>query len=616
MSSQATNHPRRPRMNVLSPSLSSVVILTAFGVVCFFAGTIYTMQLGFNNCPSDNSKSEGLLTPKIEALAQKRLLELQRALPRCKVSEPQDLELQKAPLSDAHFEGNPIQFPSTMGRYLVGAARTSKVEFFDLVDPGVPMDPANKEDSDVLVLYQRIEALPNRYSEYSEPIPSFEVQEALQNCESLNIILADHSKGRNQCLAIVPQYESYVIQKWLRIPEEKSLGGGIRRGSLLNPDLPLRMVGRGLKSNGFNEFVTPVTKNMRQSWEILSNYFATYDDVLAELKPLVEKVATPKKTVTVMVCNFGQSELLVNFACAAKSREMDLSSILVFATDEETKALAESLGLTAYYDERNFGSMPQEAAGQYGDRRFTAMMMAKVFCVHMVIGLKYNILFQDVDIVWYKNPIPYFESQHLDFDLLFQDDGGHTLRYTPYSANSGFYYVRYNAGTEYLFNSLLLAGDLILKTESHQQALIAKLTEHSSLFGLRTKVFARDEVDFPGGYQFHQKSGEYMRKFFAGKIQPYIFHMSWTHNKVNKILFWQQMGEWYVQETCEHKTVPDVLGLSTKTMTTITAQQQEQFISTCCAREPIITCHYRDKPSKIPCKDSPPIDEGRPSFWK
>ena len=262
--------------------------------------------------------------------------------------------------------------------------------------------------------------------------------------------------------------------------------------------------------------------------------------------------------------------------------------------------------------------MPQEAAGQYGDRKFTAMMMAKVFCVHMVSGMKYNILFQDVDIVWYKNPIPFFESQHLDFDMMFQDDGSHTLRYAPYSANSGFYYVRYNARTEYFFNSLLLSGDLIQKTDSHQQALIALLAEHSSLFGLRTKVFARDEEDFPGGYQYHQKSGEYMRRFFAGTIHPYIFHMSWTMNKDNKILYLQQMGEWYVQEACVHKTVPDILGSTstTTTTTTVTVQQQEQFISTCCSKEPIISCHYRDKPSVIPCKDSPPIDKGQPSFWK
>jgi hypothetical protein len=258
--------------------------------------------------------------------------------------------------------------------------------------------------------------------------------------------------------------------------------------------------------------------------------------------------------------------------------------------------------------------MPQEAAGHYGDRKFTAMMMAKVFCVHMVSALKYNILFQDVDIVWYKDPIHFFETQHMDFDVMFQDDGGHTVRYAPYSANSGFYYVRYNARTEYFFNSLLLAGDLIQKTDSHQQALIALLSDHSSLFGLKTKVFSRDEEEFPGGYQYHQKTGKYMRDLFAGKVHPYIFHMSWTLNKDNKLLFLKQMGEWYVQDSCVHKPVPEILGSDGVGDNII--ERQVSFASTCCAAKPLISCHYSDKPSVIPCKDKPPIDAGRPSFWK
>ena len=51
-----------------------------------------------------------------------------------------------------------------------------------------------------------------------------------------------------------------------------------------------------------------------------------------------------------MVCNHGQSELLMNFVCSAKSRNLDLGSVLVFATDEETKELAEGLGLAAFFD--------------------------------------------------------------------------------------------------------------------------------------------------------------------------------------------------------------------------------------------------------------------------
>ena len=68
-----------------------------------------------------------------------------------------------------------------------------------------------------------------------------------------------------------------------------------------------------------------------------------------ELKPIAEKVAK-QNTVVTMVCNFGQSELLLNFVCAAKSRGLDISSILIFATDEETKELAEGIGLTVFFD--------------------------------------------------------------------------------------------------------------------------------------------------------------------------------------------------------------------------------------------------------------------------
>ena len=269
---------------------------------------------------------------------------------------------------------------------------------------------------------------------------------------------------------------------------------------------------------------------------------------------------------------------------------------------------------------QNFDSIPTEAADRYGDRKFTAMMMAKVMCVQMVSSLGYNILFQDVDIVWYKNPIPFFEEEREEnnysklqnFDMMFQDDGGHSVRYAPYSANSGFYYVRSNARTKHFFSALLNAGDLIFATDSHQQALIALMSEHVSLYGLKVKVLSRDTDEFPGGFHFHMKSGEYMRRLFAGKVDPYIFHMSWTLNKDNKLLFLQQIGEWHVKEECVHKEVKELpSGLTADVDTDSTTP----FADACCTAEPIFKCHYRDKPSKFPCYDSPPIDKGKPSFW-
>ena len=100
-----------------------------------------------------------------------------------------------------------------------------------------------------------------------------------------------------------------------------------------------------------------------------------------------------------------------------------------------------------------------------------------------------------------------------------------------------------------------------------------------------------------------------MKDVIAGKKTPYIFHMSWTTNKDNKRRFLQQMGDWYVKDMCIGKTFDEIgsnLGNNNS------GGDLSQY---CCSAEPLIQCHYRDKPSKIPCKTSDPIDKGRPSFW-
>lgn len=156
----------------------------------------------------------------------------------------------------------------------------------------------------------------------------------------------------------------------------------------------------------------------------------------------------------------------------------------------------------------------------------------------------------------------------------------------------GFYFVRNNSLTQYFFNELVKKGDLVALTKSHQAALAAQIAEFVSWKGLRVKVWRKfGNTLFPGGAEYHQ-SKDYMKKMISGEIKPFIFHMSWTQNKDNKKLFFEQMAEWYMKG--------DDTGCNGLD---------------CCVAEPIITCHFKDKPSFIPCKDSPPIDKGHRSFW-
>ena len=216
------------------------------------------------------------------------------------------------------------------------------------------------------------------------------------------------------------------------------------------------------------------------------------------------------------------------------------------------------------------------------------MMYAKVITVHLVNWLGYNVLFQDVDVVWYKNPLYFLQTSYSDFDVLFQEDGAQSVRYAPYSANSGFYFIRYNEKTCHLLTRMLFAGDTIMTSGSHQQALNTLLSEHASLYGLRVKILPGH--DFPGGFQFHRDK-QYMLELLVRQThEPWTFHMSWTKNKEDKIKFLQQMGLWYVKD-------------------------ESRLEIASCTVEAIVKCHYKDKPSAQPCRDSPSMDKNGKSFW-
>jgi Nucleotide-diphospho-sugar transferase len=421
---------------------------------------------------------------------------------------------------------------------------------------------------------------------------------ATQNCDFVNLILTDHSVRRRQCVAVMGQYEAFHIQKFMRLPAESGK---------LNSNSPLRLVNRGAQPSGRKSTNPPKLEQTRQYWEMLQQYLANFQDSLQDLRQVAETVAVDN-TVIVLVCNFGQSELLLNFLCSAKHRNLSTKQVLVFCTDTETYDLVTAMGVAAFYDTRNYGDMPKHAASRYADNTFMRMMMAKVYCVQQMVWLGYNVLFQDVDVIWYQHPLSHITHTETDtepYDVYFQDDGNHAIYYGPYSANTGFYYVRNNDKTRHFFNALLLQGDLILGMRSHQVPLIAILQEHASMYGLRVKIWSRDGDEFPGGHAFHSRK-PFMRDVISGARRPVVFHMSWTLNKGNKIKFYRQMGEWFLQDLCLQASADQIRNSS---------KNEQRFESKCCAAAPLFSCHYRDKPSVKPCRDSPSLDKDQKSWW-
>mmetsp|Transcript_27231 Transcript_27231/g.58510 ORF Transcript_27231/g.58510 Transcript_27231/m.58510 type:complete len:643 (+) Transcript_27231:274-2202(+) len=510
------------------------------------------------------------------------------------------------------------RFPKTLEKVYNGMARIKKGELNDYFDVGNPMDEGEHTgEEDAILFYHSKKSLPSsaaiahsaEYNDAQHGIPLLDARTATENCDALNVIHTSNPGNARQCTAIIGNFESYHIQRWMKVDTVKS--------TPINPELPLKLVSRGYASRGKANFYAPPSDGkfspVKRHWKALRTFFSNLDSVLGDLEPILERVASKDNTVVILTCNMGQSALLVNFACSARRRGFDLGNVLVFPSDLETKELAEGLGLATYYDEKNMGPLPSGEAKRYGDKNFKAMMYAKVLCVLYPLMLGYDVLFQDVDIVWIKDPMEYFhdESSNLSqFDVIFQHDGSKSVRYAPYSANSGFYYVRANKRSQYLFTSLLYHSDLIITWDSHQQVLIQLLVEHSSLFGLGVKVLGLGTEMFPGGHHYH-RNRSFMKKFIKRETDTYIFHMSWTENKDNKLLFLRQLGEWYVKDECVGKTATDILGGSG----VLPSGENTALVQPCCALEPIFSCHYRDKPSKLPCNNSPPIDKNGRPFW-
>eukprot|EP01031_Cornospumella_fuschlensis_P037843 gene37843-45971_t len=251
-----------------------------------------------------------------------------------------------------------------------------------------------------------------------------------------------------------------------------------------------------------------------------------------------------------MVANEGVLDLLLNFMCSAESIKLDLTSVIVFVGDQSHVPLVENMGARAMFSP-SLGSMPTKAAGFYLDATFSRMMWYKTTSVYLALYSGFDVLFQDVDLVWLKNPFPYFNE--IDTDMIFMDDGARTPRYTPFFVNSGFYYIKHNERTLYMFESMTKAAPSeIGQTHSHQSVLIRHISESHHLFGL--KIHVLDSTTFPSGQAYHENK-PLIRKIQAKTFRPYVFHMCWTDNRENKVVYFKDVDLWYLpdeQSLCEN----------------------------------------------------------------
>jgi hypothetical protein len=286
----------------------------------------------------------------------------------------------------------------------------------------------------------------------------------------------------------------------------------------------------------------PNWKKSAESDRLLIDFFSGLDEMSDAISPILKKIHR-QNDIIVMSVNEGHLDLLINFVLSARKRKIDISNLFVFGTLDAVTAL-KNLNINAFYHP-GLGKFPKGAAGTYGDSTFRKMMWLKVAPIYLVQRLGYNVLFQDADLVWFKDPFPFLRTQKSD--SLWMDDGARSERYSPLYGNSGFYYLKNNPRTVIFMQNMLVSFNIIWNTGSHQEVLTQILNDHISRHAHTVQLLSLE--DFPSGVVYHHRKA-YFQEMLYGSAKPYVFHMCWTKNKDDKIKYLKESKLWFLPDEC------------------------------------------------------------------
>lgn len=275
--------------------------------------------------------------------------------------------------------------------FIQAMARISKHELMSAFDNFGVATLESPLSDEALLIYNHADAIPDKLLQSpkneQECITRIDnVTEAIQNCGSLNVQFTHTPVGFHpQCHVWIPAHNlpAFHVDRWMRLSDDATTNNKNK----FDHNAPLQHVGSITTPTGVDRFDLPAFKPLISThWKALLQFFEHADVVLKDIQKLLGRNGIKPPTtrqmnqtfaheaITVMTVNYGQSDLLVNFFCAAKSRGLDLHRVLVFVTDEETKHLVEGfskdLGVMVYYDERNFAALPKGGDDvKYGEQQ-------------------------------------------------------------------------------------------------------------------------------------------------------------------------------------------------------------------------------------------------------
>ncbi|GMI75035.1 REDUCED ARABINOSE YARIV 1 [Hibiscus trionum] len=163
------------------------------------------------------------------------------------------------------------------------------------------------------------------------------------------------------------------------------------------------------------------------------------------LESLLSIVADKNRTVVLTVAGYSYKDMLMSWVC--RLRHLKITNFLVSALDSETYQFSIMQGLPVFNDP----SAPSNISFNdchFGTKCFQRVTKVKSRLVLKILKLGYNVLLSDVDVYWFRNPLPMVFSFGPATLAAQSDEYNQTGPINlPRRLNSGFYFSRADAPT-------------------------------------------------------------------------------------------------------------------------------------------------------------------------
>lgn len=164
------------------------------------------------------------------------------------------------------------------------------------------------------------------------------------------------------------------------------------------------------------------------------------------LESLLPIIADKNNTIVLTVAGYSYKDMLMSWVCRLQG--LSVSNYLVFALDYDTYQFSILQGLPVFIDPTTAPKNISFNDCHFGTKCFQRVTKVKSRTVLKILELGYNVLLSDVDVYWFRNPLPMLSSFGPAVLAAQSDEYNETVPINlPRRLNSGFYFARADGPT-------------------------------------------------------------------------------------------------------------------------------------------------------------------------